>query len=60
MKVEPRLALEDEEAGDRENARRRRRMARFLAPQNAAINERIRALGETPGLTFAIQPEEAE
>ncbi len=62
MTVEPQLALADlyEEAGDRENALRRLRMALFLAPQNAAINERIRAFGETPGLTYALQPEEAE
>ncbi|MBL0921220.1 MAG: tetratricopeptide repeat protein [Phycisphaerales bacterium] len=62
MTVEPQVALADlyEEVGDRENALRRLRMALFLAPESDELKARVRAMGETPGPTFAMRPEEAE
>jgi len=47
------LGIGDEEAG-----LERLRMCLYLDPENVAIQDRIRALGKTPGPSFAIAPEE--
>lgn len=58
--VEPQLALANlyESIGDKPNALRRLSMAGYLQPQNPEIAQRIRNLGEVPGLTFHVEPEE--
>lgn len=54
------LALADfyESLGDKANAFKRLRMAMFLDPKNETIPARIRALGEIPGPSLAMPPEE--
>lgn len=56
----PQLALADlyEALGDDSKALTRLRMALFLDLANVEIQDRIRAFGETPGPTFALQPAE--
>lgn len=46
--------------GDKARAARRLRMAYFLSPENAEVNAMIRAIGEIPGPTFALVPEEMQ
>lgn len=59
--VPPQLALADfyGGVGDKLGELTRLRMALYLAPADAAIAERIRALGEVPGPSFALTPAEA-
>jgi tetratricopeptide (TPR) repeat protein len=59
--VGPQLALADFYTGikDLSNAKRRLRMALFIEPGNMGVHERLRALGEIPGPSFAIAPEES-
>ncbi len=56
----PHLALADlyQTAGDNERAIRRLRMALYVEPGNTQIMTRLRALGEIPGPSLALQPEE--
>lgn len=58
--VAPQIALADlyEALGDDSKALTRLRMALFLDLANIEIQDRIRAFGETPGPTFALQPSE--
>jgi tetratricopeptide (TPR) repeat protein len=60
--VGPQLALADfyHSVNDRTNELSRLRMALYLVPNSVEINERIRALGEVPGPTLALPPEEAQ
>lgn len=60
--VGPQLALADFYAsiGDRSSQLRRLRMALYVDPHNPDIARRIRELGEIPGPSLAIQPEEAD
>ncbi len=57
--VAPQLALADFyfAAGDRENGMRRLRMAHYIDPADETIRQRIRALGEVPGPSFALAPD---
>lgn len=57
----PQLALADlyRRIGDTKNEVMRLRMALYLEPVNSEVNERLRALGEVPGPSFALQPTEA-
>lgn len=59
--VEPQLALAEfyESVGDTASAVQRYRMALWIDQENEEIRQRVRALGEIPGPTFAIIPEEA-
>jgi predicted Zn-dependent protease len=59
--VEPQLALADFYASinDTTSAKRRLRMALYLEPANLAIHNRLRALGEIPGPSLALTPDEA-
>ncbi|MFG0282947.1 MAG: tetratricopeptide repeat protein [Phycisphaerales bacterium JB039] len=61
VSLEPQLALADfyESIGANEMALERYRMALWIDRENEEIKERVRALGEIPGPTFAIIPEEA-
>lgn len=56
----PQIALADfyESIGAEEKALTRLRMALYLDPANVTFQDRIRAMGETPGPTFALQPVE--
>jgi tetratricopeptide (TPR) repeat protein len=54
------LASFYDQFGDKARAARRLRMAYFLAPENPEVVKRIRALGEIPGPTFALVPEEMQ
>lgn len=58
----PQLALADfyHSISDRASELRRLRMALYLNPSNNDILERIRAMGEIPGPSLALQPEEME
>lgn len=58
--VEPQLALADffAAAGDREQALRRLRMALAIDPDNPVVQRKIRAMGEIPGPSFALTPDE--
>jgi len=60
MHVAPQLALADFYAsvGDRKSEVRRVRMAYFIDPASKAVLDRVAALGETPGPTFPLKPEE--
>jgi len=60
MHVGPQLALADfyGSVADKKNQVRRVRMAYFIDPLSPAVLERAAALGETPGPTFALKPEE--
>lgn len=60
LTVEPQIALADfyESLGAEDKALRRLRMALYLDPANVEIQDRIRAMGQTPGPTFALQPVE--
>ena len=53
------LARFYESIGAKDEALLRYRMAMWLDRENPEIQERIRALGEIPGPTLAIIPEEA-
>lgn len=59
--VEPQMALADFylSHGDRERGLMRLRMALYVDPRNERVHEKIRQLGETPGPSFALVPEEA-
>jgi tetratricopeptide (TPR) repeat protein len=59
--LRPQIALANFYMGikDLSNAKRRLRMALFLEPGNAEIHEQLRSLGEIPGPSFAIVPEES-
>ncbi len=58
--VEPQLALADFylAAGDRAAAMRRLRMALGIDQDNEDVKRKIRAMGEIPGPSFALTPEE--
>lgn len=58
--AEPQVALADfyESIGAEDKALNRLRMALYLDPANVELQDRIRAMGETPGPTFALQPVE--
>ena len=58
----PQLALADfyHSIGDRANEFKRLRMALYLDPKNLEIPNRMRELGEIPGPSLAMPPEEAE
>lgn len=58
--VEPQLGLAKlyAKVGDRDRARRRLAMAYAIDPKNAEVLNLIREIGEIPGPTFAITPEE--
>lgn len=58
--VEPQLALADlySAVGDRERALRRLRMALYIEPMNETVRSKIRSLGEIPGPSFALSPDE--
>lgn len=58
--VGPQLALADLylAAGDRAEALRRLRMALGVDPSNEIVQQRIRALGEVPGPSFALTPDD--
>ena len=58
--VEPQLALASfyGSVNDKPNEIRRLRMASWIAPANIQAAARLRALGEIPGPSQAIQPEE--
>ncbi|MDX2147515.1 MAG: tetratricopeptide repeat protein [Planctomycetota bacterium] len=59
--IGPQMALADfyKAVGDRENELTRLRMAMYIEPMNQVVWERIRALGEVPGPSLALMPEEA-
>lgn len=59
--IEPQLALADfyKNIGDKQNAVRRLRMALYLDPENADVHARLRELGQVPGPSFVLVPEEA-
>jgi tetratricopeptide (TPR) repeat protein len=59
--IEPQIALADfyHQIGDRASELKRLRMALFIAPNNADIAKRIRDLGEVPGPSLALTPEES-
>lgn len=59
--VTPQIALAEfyESVGDTQQAVQRYRMALWIDEDNEDIKQRVRALGEIPGPTFAIIPEEA-
>ncbi|MHC4977069.1 MAG: tetratricopeptide repeat protein [Planctomycetota bacterium] len=46
--------------GDNAEALRRLRMAMFLDPENFEIQDRIRAMGQVPGPSYALVPDELE
>ncbi len=56
----PQIALADfyESIGAEDKALTRLRMALYLDQSNLELQDRIRAMGETPGPTFALQPVE--
>jgi tetratricopeptide (TPR) repeat protein len=56
----PQIALADfyESIGAEDKALTRLRMALYLDQANLELQDRIRAMGETPGPTFALQPVE--
>lgn len=58
--LKPQLALADfyGSVGDKRNQLRRVRMAYFIDPTNADVIRRAGELGEKPGPTFALKPEE--
>jgi len=58
----PQLALADfyHSINDKASEVRRLRMALFVDPRNQDIPNRLRALGEIPGPSLALQPEEAK
>ena len=58
--VEPQIALADFylAAGDEEKAIRRLRMALGIDAENEIAIEKLRSLGESPGPSFALTPEE--
>lgn len=60
MTTAPQLALADfyTSVGDNEAALERLSMALWIDPLSEDIQERIRAMGETPGPTFATRPSE--
>jgi predicted Zn-dependent protease len=59
--IEPQLALANfyKSIGDKTNEKMRLRMALYLSPSNQEIYDRLRGLGEIPGPSLAIMPEEA-
>ncbi len=59
--AEPQLALADfyQAVNDNTNALRRLRMALYVDPTNPTTQERIRSMGEIPGPTLTLVPEEA-
>ena len=58
--VQPHLALADFylAAGDRGKAMRRLRMALGVDPEHEIVKSKIRAMGEIPGPSFALTPDE--
>ena len=58
--VEPQIALADFylAAGDEEKAIRRLRMALGIDAENEIAIDKLRSLGEIPGPSFALTPEE--
>jgi tetratricopeptide (TPR) repeat protein len=46
--------------GDTDETLRRLRMALFLEPENLVIHDRIRAMGQVPGPSYALVPDELE
>jgi len=57
----PQLALADfyKSIKDKNNEKKRLRMALYLDPENKAITQRLRELGEIPGPSMRLKPEEA-
>ncbi len=60
--IAPQLALADfyMSIGDESRAMKRLRMALYIEPANQKVQDKIRALGEVPGPSFAVAPEELE
>jgi tetratricopeptide (TPR) repeat protein len=58
--IQPQMALADfyHTIGDKPNELKRLRMALFIDPNNVEVLKRLRALGEVPGPSLAIAPEE--
>jgi predicted Zn-dependent protease len=58
--IEPQIALADfyHQIGDKQSELKRLRMALFISPNNPEIMKRIRDMGEVPGPSLALQPEE--
>lgn len=58
--IAPQIALADfyHTIGDKTNEVKRLRMALFIEPNNPEINKRLRDLGEIPGPSLALTPEE--
>lgn len=58
--IEPQLALADffKSIGDKTNEATRLRMAMYFEPTNQAIYDRLRALGQIPGPSLKLVPEE--
>ncbi len=59
--VEPQLALADlhRTIGNNEEALKRLRMAYYIDPDSKVVAQKIRAMGEIPGPTIRLRPEEA-
>lgn len=59
--VGPQMALADfyRGIGDRENALKRLRMALYIDPKNTEVAARIRELGEIPGPSYSLVPDES-
>ncbi len=59
--VAPQLALADfyKSIKDVKNEKKRLRMAMYLDPNNAALTKRLRDLGEIPGPSLRLKPEES-
>lgn len=60
--IEPQVALATFYAsiGDKENALKRWRMALYIDPKNAEVAAKIRQLGEIPGPSYSLVPDEAK
>jgi predicted Zn-dependent protease len=58
--IAPQMALADfyHDIGDKTSEVKRLRMALFIEPNNPEIAKRLRALGEIPGPSLALTPEE--
>jgi predicted Zn-dependent protease len=59
--LEPQIALADfyHSIGDKVNEKRRLRMALYIDPSNPQLYTRLKDLGEIPGPSLALHPEEA-
>lgn len=59
--IEPQLALAEfyQVVGNNEEALKRLRMAYYIAPDSKVVCDKIRLMGEIPGPTIRLRPEEA-